>query len=254
MAKRGFTCLCCGRLYRVDKEAYEAIRENPVCENCRQETSVTTQTKETGEFAWSEFGYVVQKSIEALTSIKRAADEKHEDTRQLSDYHTLEDAPINPWQGKQRTSDWPGSPVGDILMTTAQLVSNVKATAATENLSWQHIGCLGEVYGRHKEALTRYNDCVGLYMHKINGQIMYIGRAVEYNNGGFRKRLSDYCRDSDSARKHPSGQKIYANRYRIQTYVMVVGKNREAAERTKLLEKQYIARYNPPWNDKLKEQ
>lgn len=90
-------------------------------------------------------------------------------------------------------------------------------------------------------------------MHKINGQIMYIGRAVEYNNGGFRKRLSDYCRDSDSARKHPSGQKIYTNRYRIQTYVMVVGKDREAAERTKRLEKQYVARYSPPWNDKLKE-
>lgn len=145
MAKRGFTCLCCGKPYRVDKEAYEAIRENPVCESCRQETSVTTPTEETetGASTWSELGYMVQKGIDVLTDIKIAADEKQEDTRQLSNFHTQEDAPINPWQRKQRASDWSGSSTRNILTTTAQLVSNVNANVATENLSWQHIGVSG---------------------------------------------------------------------------------------------------------------
>lgn len=37
---------------------------------------------------------------------------------------------------------------------------------------------------------------------------MYVGRAIELNNGGFRKRLSDYSRGSDSARNHKSGRLI----------------------------------------------
>ena len=53
--------------------------------------------------------------------------------------------------------------------------------------------------------LTPYNHCVGLYRHVINGKTMYVGRAIELHNGGFRKRLSDYCRESNSARKHTSG-------------------------------------------------
>ena len=115
---------------------------------------------------------------------------------------------------------------------------------------WQSIGCLGDAYDNGE--LGRFSHCVGLYMHKINGAVMYIGRAVELTNGGLRKRLSDYCRPDGSARKHPSGQKIHENRYRIQTSVLVVGSDIEAVERSKNLEKLFVGRYNPPWNDKLK--
>ena len=59
--------------------------------------------------------------------------------------------------------------------------------------------------------LTPYNHCVGLYRHVINGETVYVGRAIELNNGGFRKRLSDYRRESDSGRTHTSGRLINQN-------------------------------------------
>ena len=107
--------------------------------------------------------------------------------------------------------------------------------------------------GKLKTAdLTPYNHCIGLYRHKVNGRIMYIGRAIEYNNGGFRKRLSDYRRNSDSARKHTSGQIINQHLDEIETEILIVGDSADVVEQTKMLEKEYIARYNPAWNKQCK--
>ena len=107
--------------------------------------------------------------------------------------------------------------------------------------------------GKLKTAdLAPYNHCIGLYRHKVNGRIMYIGRAIEYNNGGFRKRLSDYRRNSDSARKHTSGQIINQHLDEIETEILIVGDSVDAVEQTKMLEKEYIARYNPAWNKQCK--
>ena len=84
--------------------------------------------------------------------------------------------------------------------------------------------CEWQCIGKLKDAnLTPYNSCVGLYRHVVNGTTKYVGRAIELNNGGFRKRLSDYRRESNSARKHASGRTIYENLDRIETYILVVG-------------------------------
>jgi hypothetical protein len=77
---------------------------------------------------------------------------------------------------------------------------------------------------------------------------MYVGRAIELNNGGFRKRLSDYRRSSDSTRAHTSGQMINKHLSEITTYILIVGDTEEAVELTKKLEGEFIAKYNPPWN------
>lgn len=42
----------------------------------------------------------------------------------------------------------------------------------------------------------------------VDVESMHIGRAIKLNNGDFRKRLSDYRRESDSSRKHKTGKKI----------------------------------------------
>lgn len=99
--------------------------------------------------------------------------------------------------------------------------------------------------------LTPYNQYVGLYRHVINGKTMYVGRAVEWNNGGFRKRLSDYRRESNSARTHTSGRMIYEHLDEINTYILILGSDAEAAELAKSLEGPFIARYCPPWNKML---
>lgn len=107
--------------------------------------------------------------------------------------------------------------------------------------------------GKLKTAdLTPYNHCIGLYRHKVSGRIMYIGRAIEYNNGGFRKRLSDYRRNSDSARKHTSGRIINQHLDEIETDILIVGDGADDVEQVKKLEKEYIARYNPEWNKQCK--
>lgn len=112
---------------------------------------------------------------------------------------------------------------------------------------WKCIGSLATA------SLTPYNHCVGLYRHEVNGKTMYLGRAIELNNGGFRKRLSDYRRESDSARTHKSGQTIHANLNKITTYILVVGNTDEAVEITKKLEHLFIAKYGfPMWNVQLK--
>ena len=109
--------------------------------------------------------------------------------------------------------------------------------------------CRWKSIGKLKSAdLSSYNHCVGLYRHVINGETMYVGRAIELHNGGFRKRLSDYRRDSDSARKHTSGRVIHEHLDEIVTYILVVGSNPEAIEATKKLEGEFVRRYSPPWN------
>ena len=107
--------------------------------------------------------------------------------------------------------------------------------------------------GRLESAdLSPYSNCVGLYRHVVHGKTKYLGRALELYNGGIRKRLSDYRRDSDSARKHTSGRIIHENLSDITTYVLVVGDNEEAVSVTKSLEPAFISKYNPEWNDRLK--
>ena len=100
--------------------------------------------------------------------------------------------------------------------------------------------------------ISPYNHCIGLYRHLVDGKVMYIGRAIEYNNGGFRKRLSDYRRDSDSARKHTSGRIIHAHLDKIVTEILIVGDGAEAIEETKRLEKEYIKQFSPEWNKQEK--
>lgn len=100
--------------------------------------------------------------------------------------------------------------------------------------------------------LTPYNHCVGLYRHVVNGETKYVGRAIELHNGGFRKRLSDYRRPSNSGRTHTSGRIINENLSKIITYILVVGETEEAVEITKELEKKYVKKYNPEWNVQFK--
>jgi len=128
-----------------------------------------------------------------------------------------------------------------------------KSTNSSNGLSlndwerkWRSIGTLSSL------SLSGLSDKVGVYSARLNGKIVYIGRAVEYNNGGFRKRLSDYTRDSDSGRKHKSGKLMYKNANDLQISIIETGSDSEAAEIAKKLEKFLIQKYAPEWNFMLK--
>lgn len=133
-----------------------------------------------------------------------------------------------------------------VSVSSGGTVTYGSRTVEQWNSRWESIG-------RLKDAnLTPFNKSVGLYRLKMDSRIMYIGRAVELNNGGFRKRLSDYRRDSDSARRHKSGSTIYENLDSISVDVLVVGTDQDAIEVTKKLEGPFIQKYQPPWNKMLK--
>ena len=115
--------------------------------------------------------------------------------------------------------------------------------------------CIGNIRNAYISGeLQKYRDYVGLYAHTVDGKVMYIGRATELNHKGLYKRLYDYFRASDSARKHQSGRTINANLDRIITYVLTVGSDEEAVLKTIQLEKEYVGKFNPPWNKQLKTQ
>jgi hypothetical protein len=107
---------------------------------------------------------------------------------------------------------------------------------------WQSVGVLADA------DLAPLNRSVGLYRAILHGQVMYIGRAMEWDNGGFRKRLSDYRRDSDSGRKHGSGQKMFAQRDELWIEVLVTGEDAAAADVARRLEPLFVGKYRPAWN------
>ncbi len=97
--------------------------------------------------------------------------------------------------------------------------------------------------------LSYYRDKVGLYrMRDENGKVVYVGRAIEYDNGGLQKRLRDYTRKNDSGRKHQSGQLIHVNRESLTVELLVTGSGPEAAKIAKEIEPYAIRDDLPTWN------
>jgi hypothetical protein len=111
---------------------------------------------------------------------------------------------------------------------------------------WQGRGSLADA------ELGGLSASVGLYRAKLSGRIVYVGRAVEYDNGGLRKRLSDYTRESDSGRRHASGKLMNANAGDLTIDVLITGGDENAAEAARRLEAYFIGKYQPEWNKMLK--
>lgn len=113
-----------------------------------------------------------------------------------------------------------------------------------QQLSWKYVGTLDNLDS------SDLRHVVGLYKAVMNEKIVYIGRAIEYNNGGLKKRLADYTRESDSSRKHKSGQLMNQNASNLKIYIMITGSDSQASDRARELEVEMINRYRPEWNVK----
>jgi len=100
--------------------------------------------------------------------------------------------------------------------------------------------------------LSNLSNSVGLYKAELGGKVVYIGRAVEYSNGGLRKRLSDYTRESDSSRKHTSGQLMNQHASQLSVDILITGSDSDAVEVAKKLEQYFIGIYSPEWNKMFK--
>ncbi|KAB8126074.1 hypothetical protein F9U64_20795 [Gracilibacillus oryzae] len=118
-------------------------------------------------------------------------------------------------------------------------------TISEWNNRWMRLGRLSSL---SIEDLTPFNKHIGLYKAEMNGQVVYVGRAIEYNNGGFRKRLRGYVRDSDSGSTHGSGRKMHGNRDNVVISILIVGDSAEDVGVVKALEAAMIAKLNVKWN------
>lgn len=107
---------------------------------------------------------------------------------------------------------------------------------------------LGNLNNLTLDNLKAFNKSIGLYKAEQYGTVKYIGRAIEYNNGGFRKRLRDYVRPSDSGRTHQSGQYMNVNADNLDIYILIVGDSAAQVATVKELERAMIQRYGNGFN------
>ena len=105
---------------------------------------------------------------------------------------------------------------------------------------WELIGMLDE----SDCDFCHYNNKIGAYKGEMDGELVYVGKATEINNGGYRKRLRDYTRTSSSARNYPAGLKMYENRSNIIISIKTVSTANEAVN----LERELIKELKPKWN------
>ena len=128
--------------------------------------------------------------------------------------------------------------------SNGQVIIGEKTIDSWES-QWRSLGILSSL---KLDDLSSYNNSIGLYKAEMCGKIYYIGRAIEYDNGGFRKRLRDYVRDSDSARTHKSGGKMNENADSVHISILVMGSREKDVDAVKALEKALVRKYVPQWN------
>lgn len=119
----------------------------------------------------------------------------------------------------------------------------------TDTLSWISLGLLTET----STDFSAYSKDIGIYRAILNGEVVYIGKATELDNGGFRKRLRDYTRFSQSARNYPAGELMYRHRNDIFIEIAVYERASKSIVDIAMHEAQLIRETNPKWNSNHKE-
>jgi excinuclease UvrABC nuclease subunit len=114
----------------------------------------------------------------------------------------------------------------------------------TEPLSWIQLGLLTEV----STDFSIYSKDIGIYRAILNDEVVYIGKATELENGGFRKRLRDYTRSSTSARNYPAGELMHSNRDNLHIEIVLFERTLESIPKIESLETQLIREMKPIWN------
>lgn len=118
----------------------------------------------------------------------------------------------------------------------------------TEPLSWIPLGILTEA----STDFSTLSKDIGIYRAILNDEVVYIGKATELGNGGFRKRLRDYTRLSNSARDYPAGEKMYHNRENVHIEIVLFERTLESILKVDVLEEKLIREMKPIWNIKKK--
>lgn len=114
----------------------------------------------------------------------------------------------------------------------------------SEPLPWIPLGLLTE----KSTDFSTYRNDIGIYRAILNDKVVYIGKATELGNGGFRKRLRDYTRPSISARNYTAGKLMHANRDNLYIEIILFERVLESIPEIEALETQLIQEIKPIWN------
>ncbi len=115
----------------------------------------------------------------------------------------------------------------------------------TDNLNWIPLGALTET----TTDFSDYNKDIGVYRASLDGEVVYIGKSTELDNGGFRKRLRDYTRSSNSARDYPAGKLMHQHKNEIQIEIVIFKQHLDSLSDIEKLETQLIKELKPIWNN-----
>ena len=118
-----------------------------------------------------------------------------------------------------------------------------------EQINWIALGLLNE----SSNDFSEYSKDIGVYRAILNEKVVYIGKATELSNGGFRKRLRDYTRRSNSARNYPAGVLMHKHKDKIEIEIMIFERTLDSISGIETLETKLIKELNPAWNNQNKD-
>ena len=124
-----------------------------------------------------------------------------------------------------------------VCICAAFLIVSIVILICRRDVKITSLGILGNV---KLSDLKAFNHSIGIYMMTLGVLPVYIGRAIEFNNGGLRKRLRDYIRNGNSARKHTSGRLINQHKDELKLYIIELGHVEKDVEKVKEAENSMI--------------
>ena len=104
-----------------------------------------------------------------------------------------------------------------LLLFVLLIICSIIILIVREDVKFNSMGTIGDVT---LEELSSFTHSIGLYIMTFCGVPVYIGRAIEFSNGGLRKRIRDYQRGVNT---HSSGKWIQEHLDDLSLYVIELG-------------------------------
>ncbi|MCR5456940.1 MAG: hypothetical protein K6F14_02565 [Clostridiales bacterium] len=123
-----------------------------------------------------------------------------------------------------------------LLLFALLTISSIITLIIRRDVKFSSLGTLGNV---SLEELSSFTHSIGLYIMTCRGVPVYIGRAIEFNNGGLRKRIRDYQRGANT---HSSGKWIQEHQDDLKLYIIELGHTGEDVDFVKDSEETMISR------------
>ena len=122
-----------------------------------------------------------------------------------------------------------------LLLLALSVVCSVVILLIRGDTKFHSLGVLGDVT---LTELSAFTHSIGLYVMTLGVVPVYIGRAIEFNNGGLRKRIRDYQRGVNT---HSSGTFIQEHLDELKLYVIELGHTGEDVDCVKEAEESLIS-------------